>query len=362
MALKIYFAAILSALALIRPVSAGAQAPASAEEWARIVAAAKKERTVVVSAESSELLRQVLMEFERDYPGIKVAYQSGNGRDFWSRLEKEREVGSYLWDLRIGGVSAAAYQAKDQGFLDPVTPLLALAEVTDDAQWLGGIDSLFADKERKYALRFAGSLFGGVHVDREVIPLPDLKSPRDLLDPRWQGKIVIQDPRGGGGAGNYALTGFLLQYGEDFVRRLLLRQNLVVVDNKRQIAEWVIRKRYPIAIGMGTDTLPQFRKEGLGKNVKPVPADDITGDAVMFINRAPHPNAAKVYVNWLLSRKTQNRLAQVAKLNSRRADVQAGDPELALDAKRMKHYLDVSDEKNLDARLKTPQLAKQFLK
>lgn len=331
-------------------------------DWERTLAAAKKEGKVVVSASSSELMRQVLTEFERDYPGIKLQYESGNARDFWSRLEKEREVGRYLWDLRIGGVSAQAYQAKDKGALDPIAPLLLLPEVADDGKWLGGIRGLFADRDRKYAIHMTGSAFAGVVVDREVVSEKDFKSPKDLLDPRWRGKILIQDPRGGGGAGSYALAGFLLQYGEDFVRQLLTQQQLVVVENKRQMAEWVIRKRYAIAIGMGTDTLPQFREQGLGQSLKVVPGEDMTGDAVLFINKAPHPNAAKVYVNWLLGRKTQARLAEVAKLNSRRADVPPGDPELALDPKRVKHYVDVSDEENMHVRLKIHQLAKELLK
>ncbi len=337
-------------------------APAASGAWEQTVIAARKEGAVVISASSSELLRQVLLEFERDYPGIKIAYESGNARDFWSRLIKEREAGRYLWDLRIGGVSAAAYQAKDHGVLDPIAPALMLPEVVDDGEWLGGVQSLFADREKKYALHFNGSLFAGVIVDREAVPEALFKSPKDLLGANFRGKILIQDPRGAGGAGSYALAGFLLQYGEDFVRRLLTRQDLVVVENKRQMAEWVIRKRYPIAIGMGTDTLPQFREQGLGKNLKAVPGDDITGDAVMLLNQAPHPNAAKVYVNWLLSRKTQARLAEVAKLNSRRADVAPGNPELALDPKRVKYYVDVADEENVDARLKVQQLAKEFLK
>lgn len=225
-------------------VEASAQpvAPAAAADWQQTVVAAKKEGAVVISASSSELLRQVLMEFERDYPGIKVSYQSANARDFWARLEKEREVGHYLWDLRVGGASPAAYQARDRGALDPVKPLLLLPEVADDAKWLGGMDSLFADRDKKYVLRYMSSLFAGVVVDRDTVPAADFESPQALLDPRWQGRIVMQDPRGGG-AGSYALAGFLRQYGEEFVRRLLSRQNVVVVDNKRQMAEWVIRKR-----------------------------------------------------------------------------------------------------------------------
>jgi len=342
--------------------SVSAAQPKWEAEWERTLAAAKKEGVVVVSATSSELLRQVLTEFERDYPAIKVQYETGNARDFWSRLEKEREVGRYLWDLRIGGVSAQAYEAKDRGVVDPIQPLLVLPEVADESKWLGGFKSLYADREKKYAMRYAGSLFGGVMVDRDVVPEKDFKTAKDLLDPRWKGKIVLQDPRGGSGSGAYALAGFLLQYGEPFVRDLLAKQQPVIVDNKRQIAEWVIRKRYPISIGMGTDTLPQFQQQGLGKNVHVVPSDDITGDAVLLLNRAPHPNAAKVYVNWLLSQKTQARLAQVAELNSRRADVKPGNPELALDPRRIDKYLDVSDEENLEARVKVRELAKELLK
>lgn len=331
-------------------------------EWERTLAAARQEGVVVVSASSSELLRQALTEFERDYPGMKVQYESGNARSFWARLRKEREVGRYLWDLRVGGVSVQAYEARDRGMLDPILPALVLPEVKDDAKWMGGIKIAFADRDKKYALRYAGSRFAGVAVDREVIPEKDLKTPRDLLDPRWKGRIVLQDPREGSGSGAYALAGFLLQYGEPFVRDLLGKQAPVLSDNKRQIAEWLIRKRYPISIGMGTDTLPQFQRQGLGKNIHVVPGDDITGDAVLLINKAPHPNAAKVYLNWLLSRKTQSRLAQVAQLNSRRVDVPPGNPPLALDPRRIDKYLDVSDEENLHSRLKVRQLAKELLK
>lgn len=343
------------------PPAASAQSDWKSD-WERTLAAAKKEGAVAISASSSELLRKVLMEFERDHPGIRVLYTSANGRDFWSRVEKEREVGRYLWDLRIGGVSTQAYEAKDRGFLDPIRPLLVLPEVTDERNWPGGIHRLFADREKKYAMRFTGALFAGVVVNRDVVPEKDFKTPRDLTDPRWKGKILLQDPRAGGGAGSYALAGFLLQYGEPFVRELLTRQDVVIADNKRQMAEWVIRKRYPIAVGLGTDTLPQFQQQGLGRNVRVVAGDDITGDVVLVLEKAPHPNAAKAYLNWLLSRKTQDRLARVAELNSRRMDVKPGEPASALDLRHIERYLDVSDEEHVEARNTVRKLAKELLR
>ena len=335
----------------------------AASGWEQTVAAAKKEGSVVVSASSSELLRKVLTGFEQDYPGIKVAYHASNLRDFSSRVLKERELGQYLWDLRVGGTDASTYQWKSSGLLDPIRPLLALPEVLDDATWMGGMDSLFGDKEKRYVLHFSSSLFGGVLVDRDVISEKDLKLAKDLLDPRWKGKIVMQDPRSGG-SGNAAFAAFIMKYGEQFARDLLSKQDVVISDNKRQMAEWVVRKRYSIAVGMGTDdTIAQFQQQGLGKNLKTVSGEDaLGGDAVILINRAPHPNAAKVYVNWLLSKKTQTGLADVAKLNSRRIDVKPGNPELALDPKRIGQYLAMSNEEALESKIKAQQIGKELIK
>lgn len=336
---------------------------AGAADWKQTVAAAKKEGKVVVSASSSELLRQVLTTFEQDYPDIKLEYHSMNGRTLRARVEKEREIGQYLWDLRIGGTDAATYKWKSTGLLDPIRPLLALPEVADNGKWIGGIDSLFGDVEKKYVLHFTSSFFGGVVVDRDVVPEKDFKTAKDLLDPRWKGKIVMQDPRGGG-SGNQALAAFIMKYGDQFARDLLSKQDVVISDSKRQMAEWVVRKRYPIAIGMGSDdTIAQFQKQGLGKNVKTVSRDDaIGGDAVILLNRAPHPNAAKVYVNWLLSKKTQEKLARVAALNSRRTDVKPGNPEMAPDRKRIAQYLPMSYEQAVEAKLKSQKVGKELIK
>jgi ABC-type Fe3+ transport system substrate-binding protein len=335
---------------------------ASAAEWDKTLAAAKKEGEVVVSALSGELLRQVLMSFEQDYPGIKVKYQSGNLRDLWPLVYKEREMGQYHWDVRVGGVDAATYEAKDRGLLDPIAPVLMLPEVLDDKKWIGGLSSLYGDKEKKYVIHVSGLLSGDIVVNRDSIPEGQIKSPKELTDPRWKGKILMQEPREGG-SGTAALAALLQQYGEPFVRDLLKNQAVVISDNRRQMAEWVVRQRYPIAIGLGTaGPITQFQKEGLGKNIKPIPGyDTIGGNTVILFSKAPHPNAAKVYVNWLLSEKAQRRLAEIGQTNSRRFDVKPGNPELALDPKRISKYLDISDEKYAPIKVRAQELAKELL-
>ena len=94
----------------------------------------------------------------------------------------------------------------------------------------------------------------------------------------------------------------------------------------------MVRGRYPIGVGIGENDLRSFRKQGLGRNVSPLPDSFYKVQqmspgfgAVGFIDHAPHPNAAAVYVNWLLSRQGQEAWAGVPR-NSRRIDVKPGDP------------------------------------
>jgi iron(III) transport system substrate-binding protein len=356
------FKVFLAALGLL---TVAASATHAADTWEQTVAAAKKEGSVTISALSGELLRQALLSFEQDYPGIKVEYHAMNGRDFRSRVLKERELGQHLWDLRIGGIDADTYEFANRGILDPIRPVLMLPEVVDPSKWMGsgfdGANSIFADNAKKYVLRTSGLLTGELMVDRDVVSEKAFKTPRDLLDPRWKGKIVMQDPRIPG-AGNGALATLLNLYGEGFVRDLLTKQNVVVSDNRRQMAEWMVRKRHHIALGLGSaGPITEFQKQGLGKNIKSFATDSIAGNAVILLNKAPHPNAAKVYVNWLLSKKGQERLAEISKTNSWRVDVKPGDPDLAMDPKRIQKYMNITDEKNVASRERVANLAKELL-
>jgi ABC-type phosphate transport system substrate-binding protein len=117
----------------------------AADDWEKVVAAAKKEGSIVVSASSSELMRKVFTSFEQDYPGIKVEYHAANLRDFHLRVDKERDMGQFLWDVRIGGTDASTYEWKNKGVLAPIRPLMVAPDVVKDATWIGGVDTLFGD-------------------------------------------------------------------------------------------------------------------------------------------------------------------------------------------------------------------------
>ena len=356
------------------PTSSGAPAqPAAAAgsgagtvqaEWDRTVAAAKQEGRLALSGPPGQLWRDALLTFERDYPEIKVEFTGQNSRDFWPRLFQERAAGQYVWDLRVGGPDPQVYEARDQGMLDPVRPLLVLPEVADDSKWLGGLDGLFADKDNQYLPGFLAYTRTTIMVNRDTIPEADLASQQQLLDPRWRGRIVLQDPRGGAGLGVLAVL--LAGNGEEYVRDLLTKQEPVVTGDNRQQAEWVVRSRYPIGIGLGNDQLITFEQQGLKFNVKPIVEGpkglNIGFGGIQLINRGPHPNATKVFINWLLSQKTQSQLAKTVEANSRRLDVPPVIPEEMPDPNRMAEYIPHQEEELLPVRHRAVQLATELIK
>ncbi len=345
------------------PSSTGSTKAGWEAEWEETLAAAKREGTVVLSGPTRELWRRVLMTFEQDFPEIEVQYTGANSRDFWPRVYRERELGQYLWDLRVGGPDPQVYAAKDKGVLDPVRPLLLLPEVVDESKWAGGLDGIFFDKEKKYVVGFANFVSFMAYVNRDIIPETEFQSIADLTNPRWKGKIVIQDPRGG--AGLNSLQVMLKLYGEDFLKDLLTQQDLVVTSDLRQETEWLIRGRYPIAIGLVPDAFLVFQEQGLKFNIKSLKDSGrsvSTGTAgIQLLNRTLHPNAAKVYINWLLTKEVQTRISAATHQNSRHLEVPPADPEAVPDPQRLDAYIPSQVEELLPIRQRAQQLTIELL-
>ncbi len=109
-----------------------------------------------------------------------------------------------------------------------------------------------------------------------------------------------------------------------------------------------MRGKYPIAIGFSRMLLVPFEKQGLGKNVVDLEDKIIrltTGSGnICLLEGAPHPNAAKVYINWLLSQKTQVMLSKNVEHNSGRIDVPP--VETVVDAAKLSKYINSSTEEN----------------
>jgi iron(III) transport system substrate-binding protein len=354
-ALSIVFAGLTVARAQTKPT------------WETGVAAAKAEGKVIVGGHPAQQYRQGLAGFGKAYPDIKLEFLPIDGRNFGTRILAERRAGQFLWDAYLGSAETMYFVLKPEGVLDPLIPALILPEVVDDKLWLGGFADGWLDREKRFVYAFLGTVHPQVYVNRDLIPEAELRRVEDLLDSKWRGKMTWHDPREAGG-GSATAGYWLTLLGEDFLRNLL-KQDMVTVTDRRQQVEWLVRGRYPIGIAVTREFLFGFQEKGVGLNVKPLAPDTPAGGStrltpggggnVVLINRAPHPNAAKLFVNWLLTREAQIEYVRATKETSRRTDAASGPSGTT---KTNVKYINVNKEELAQKIKQAMGIAKESLK
>src|SRR5439155_17605185 len=115
-------------------------------------------------------------------------------------------------------------------------------------------------------------------------------------------------------------------YGDDIIKRLWKDQEVVLSVDLRQITESVVRGRYPIGIGVNDVLLQEFLAQGVGKNVMAIEIPHMntvnSSQSVIYVyKQRPNPNAARLFINWYMSKEGQTTWTSFTKNNSRRTDV-----------------------------------------
>jgi iron(III) transport system substrate-binding protein len=344
-------------------VALASRAVASTPDWGQTVAAAKKEGKVVVNTFPGDGYKRALKAFTQAYPEIKLEHTSLHSQDFAPRITQERQANVFTWDVATIPTSTALQVLRPAGVWDPIRPAIVLPEAKDDAGWEGGFERGFAVvKDRALTYGFVANRGGGITVNTDLVKDGEIKGLADLLDPRWRGKLLLPDVRVMGDA-FWPMTSARLNLGDDVIKRLFVDQEPVLSRDSRQVAEFMVRGRYPIALGVNPLLLSQFQKQGLGKNLKLLhfPEMDTVNFAstLWLVNRAPHPNAARVLVNWLLTKDAQVHWAREVEQNSRRVGVEPGNPQFLPPKGRV---LQVDAEENLPEVMKTQDIARAVIK
>jgi iron(III) transport system substrate-binding protein len=285
--------------------------PASQTEWEKVLAGAKKEGEVRLWGDQEITHPDIIAAFGKQYPFIKPVTVTGRVGDLMPRIIAERRAGKYLADIYSGGLGGRAfYDFMRAGVLDPIKLALILSEVADGAKWLNG-EHHYADSEKQFVFMYEGSVAGvGLHYNTNLVDLKEFKSYWDLLKPKWKGKVLLFE-RPGTGSPSVVRFYHNPQLGPDFLRRLLTEMDLVVSQDRRQSSDWLASGKFPICIDCG-DT-DRAKKQGLPveefshDNLKEAGNEISTSgnSGVALINNAPHPSAARVFINWFLSREGQ---------------------------------------------------------
>ncbi len=319
---------ILLALFMIAARSVWAQsAPGWQQAWATAQAKAKAEGKVVVMGPPGDRIRDAITQgFTKAFPGINIEFSGGRGGELATKIKAERDAGIYSVDVLINGTSTADAYFKPMKALDPIEPALILPEVVDPKNWRDNRLE-FSDRSTRFDLVFAMQNNAPVIFNPSQVKAEEVDSLYKLLDPKWKGRIAVQDPiPSGTGNGVFRWLWHVLgpEKTKDFYQKIRAQAAVIDRDQRRQI-EWVAQGKYPLNFGPGT-VMYQLEKRGLKFGVVPNFKDYgayLTPGfgSAMLINRAPHANAAKVFLNWLLSREGQTLFGKGMGYASRRVDV-----------------------------------------
>jgi len=319
-------------------------------EWDRVVAAAKKEGKVVVCISPGATRREFLhTQWTKEFPEIEISISITRGTSFVPQVVTERAAGTFLWDVYSSGPNTGAESVR-AGILDPLLPELILPEVKDPEVW-GGWDSAFYDRERKYVLGLFSDLQSPYYDAKKLSPEKAKRlGLKVLMEPELKGKITWYDPRVlGPGAPYLALIHTVL--GDAALKRISVDQEPVFVSNLRDATDALARSKAVLVFAGNPDEgMRAYREAGMKFDIRPLGNTPETaylgtdGATIGVFNKRPHPNAARLFVNWVMSKRIGEMLAATQGYDSRRQDVKPNNPEFA--AIRGANYVQAQKDEN----------------
>jgi iron(III) transport system substrate-binding protein len=338
-------------------------------DWKQIIAAAKKEGrlNLYVGRYGQTAL---LDEFKKDHPEIQVVSVNGTGDQLATRIAAEARAGKTIADIYSGGPNSSYSSLYRGKILDSIKSALILPEVLDESKWYGG-KHIYTDSDDQFIFVYiAMPGVRGLSYNSNLVSPKEFKSYWDLANPKWKGKITSQRPTETGLSVNLQFYYYHPDLGPEFIKRTFGAMDVIFGD-RRAITDWLAAGKF--AICQGCRQIEKASGQGL-------PVEDFdTGDwkegqpistgggSISLIKGAPHPNAARVFINWFLSRKGQTAMQKSNDLygelppNSRRIDI----PKEMLPAENRlvegRKYLDVARHEFTDM---TPvlKLAKEIVR
>lgn len=286
--------------------------------------AAKKEGSVVFYTNDRQSLQDAMKPvFEKRYPGVTLDARSNQpNTEMREKILAEFGARKTSIDVWLSGFTSGVVLLKSEALDTYVSPELKFA-VTP-----------------KLSVPF-NPIYGNyqsIAVNTNLVPLSEMPTTwKDLLNPKWKGKIASEDPRTGGSAFT-VFAGLYNVYGETFLRALA-QQNVFFANQRGVLESGLAKGEY----AMLPTALSQYQlMKSAGAPVHLVRMTDsvaLSFNHLYLTKGAPHPNAAKLFVDWTLSEEGQKVLASQGMAPIRKG-VKAISPEASLEGLRFFPSLD----------------------
>lgn len=364
---------VLTALAIstgLALTAVSGLARAASAEWDALVKAAQMEGAVevILGGQMPRKLRTAMPAFTKKY-GIKVNFQTGSSRKHAARIRAERRSGRYTADVWIGGANSGLSLLLPNGVLRRLDTLLVDPSVKDPKNWYQN-KLHWVDPQGQHILAWGASPSYTIAINTNLVKPDQIKSYWDVLDPKWKGKIVARSPARQGAAASSVPMLLNPKVGEKWFKKLANEMDVTFVRDSRQAVEWLALGRFAIGMfGLGTPA-EEMQKQGFP--ILPylphilAEGETLSSSAanIMAVDKPPHPNAQKLFINWALSKDTQTLFIKTGKTSdSLRMDVpkDAVEPQYRIRPDR-EYYVGFSDPSFINNQRKHLKTLRRIIK
>ncbi|MGE5219100.1 MAG: ABC transporter substrate-binding protein [Chloroflexota bacterium] len=310
------FPALFTAVFLSLPAVV---ATARAGSMSKLIEGAKREGKVgFFTTMTLSQSKKVVDRFQKKYPFIQPQLFRSGGDALLNKILTEARGGLYDWDVTSGRgdmVLALSQIKLLQPFRSPENSMIDKDLVDEEGYWA-------AYYVNPFVLGYNTNL-----VKKDEVP----KTYDELLDPKWKGgKISIDDSAYG------FLTGLIRAWGKekavDYFKKLAAQKPSVMRGNTNRV-QMAMAGEYPLIIAYAP-TIQRETSKGHPMDWVPLEPVPVQVNPMMLAAHAPHPNAGKLFINFLLSKEGQEMLVKFRRIPVRE-DVEPDPPRLFRGYKRI---------------------------
>jgi iron(III) transport system substrate-binding protein len=282
-----------------------------------LVEAARKEGQVLwyTTLIVNQIVRPLIHAFQSQVPGVEVTFV---------RIDSGKQVVRLMNEAKVGRVQADVWS-----IINGVAPLARNNVVAPfDIASARGLPATLVDPGRRWiATNLATRSLG--HNTQLVPPDQAPKTYHDLLDPRWKGAFVW-NPNAMTGAWGFIAT-VLRHMGEAqglaYLRKLA-KQNITPLPiATRAVLDRVIAGEYAMGLEMVSAHVAISKAKGAPVRWVPLDAVTTTLQVAGVTTGGPHPNAGRLFLDFITSRAGQE-IFREANYIPMRPDVPAKDPTM----------------------------------